>query len=374
MSMSTALQVSQALKATGQPTYLYGAGRFAKITIFGATGFLGRYVASRLGQLKARTNMPNRGCEMEIRHLKPMFSLGDAHFPFYSIRDETSVRQAIGESDIVINLVGKYYETKHIMKTRRADGTKSRINYGFAEIHEEWPAHLAKLSTEMGVRQLIHVSGMAADEHSDSSWARTKARGEEFVRREFPDATIVRPAPMFGDEDRFLNWLADFGSRYFFLPLADGGEHLLQPVWVQDVAEAIVACVDNDWQDDRLRVEGKTLELAGPHEYTWRELSTFVNDITGLEPRVVGVPHEPLEKIGAFWERLPVLNPRGPHFCMEDAKRQHMDVVMPDLTGRADALTFEHFDIKPTRIEDVAFSYLYRYRKGGHFARTRGYH
>eukprot|EP00953_Heterococcus_sp_UTEX-ZZ885_P003053 2180-Heterococcus_DN1.PRE.1 len=116
---------------------------------------------------------------------------------------------------------------------------------------------------------------MAADADSKSTWARTKAQGELEVRREFPDATIVRPGKMFGDEDRLLNWIANVPSKLGGLPLIDDGKHLLQPVWVQDVAEAIVGCVDNEWQDSALRVEGKTLELAGPEEYTWRELQAL---------------------------------------------------------------------------------------------------
>jgi NADH dehydrogenase (ubiquinone) 1 alpha subcomplex subunit 9 len=318
--------------------------------------------------------MPNRGCELEIRHLKPMFSLGDAWFPFYNIRDETSIRQAIGDSDIVINLVGKYYETKHIVKTLRPDGSKSRINYTFKEINEDFPTLLAKLSTEMGVRQLIHVSAMAADASSRSVWAQTKALGEQAVMSEFPDATIVKPAPMFGDEDRLLNWMADMGMNFRCLPLVEGGHHLMQPVWVQDVAETIVGCVDNDWQDSRLCVEGKTIELAGPHEYTWLELAEFVNDIKGYETPIIDVKAKYAELFGAFFEKLPVLNTRGPYYCLEDALRQEVDVIPPETTAERGVLGFDHFNQKPTRIEDVAFSYLYRYRKGGHFVRERGYH
>lgn len=369
--MSNALQVAKALKVAGKPTFVYGAGRFANVTIFGATGFLGRYVASRLGQLNTRCNMPNRGDELEVRHLKPMFALGNTYFPMYSIRDEDSIRKAIGNSDIVINLVGKYYETKGLVRTRRADGTKSRVNFGFKEIHEEWPSHLAHLCHDMGVKQLIHVSALGADAQSSSEWYRTKARGEEAVRRAFEDAIIVRPARMFGDEDRLLNWMAQLGSSFGFLPLVDGGEHLVQPVWVQDVAEAIVACIDNDWQDDRLRPDGQVLELAGPAEYTWRELQAFTEDITGRGTPVVSVPAKVAETVGAFFERLPVFNNRGPYYCLEDAVQQQLDIVATD---DANVLRFDYFDMKPTRIEDVAFNYLYRYRKGGHFTKARGYH
>jgi hypothetical protein len=113
-----------------------------------------------------------------------------------------------------------------------------------------------------------------------------------------------------------------------------------------------------------------------------------VNDITGLDRRLLDVPAPLLEAFGEFWEKLPVLNTRGPHFCREDAARQQLNVV---LSGAAEGtaaeaeaaaqrrqsegvLGLDHFDIKPTRIEDAAFAYLYRFRKGGHFTKTRGYH
>lgn len=370
MSNAT-VQVAQALKVAGKPTFLYGAGRFANVTLFGATGFLGRYVASRLGQLNTRCNMPNRGDELEVRHLKPMFALGNTHFPMYNIRDEESVRKAIGNSDIVINLVGKFYETKGLVRTRQPDGSKSRVNFSFEEIHEEWPAKLGRLCHDMGVKQMIHVSALGADPESSSRWYKSKAAGEKAVRAAFQDAIIVRPASMFGDEDRLLNWMAQMGSNFGFVPLLDGGERLLQPVWVQDVAEAIVACIDNDWQDDRLRPDGHTVELAGPAEYTWRELHDFVEDVTGRGHPAVSVPARLAQPVGAIFERLPVLNVRGPLYTLEDAVQQQLDVVA---TEDPSVLRFDHFDMKPTRIEDVAFNYLYRYRKGGHFTKAKGYH
>ncbi|CAN0105693.1 unnamed protein product, partial [Phaeothamnion confervicola] len=104
------------------------------VAIFGATGFLGRYVTNKLGQIGTRCYLPNRGCEMETRFLKPMFDLGQAWFPFYHPDDEPSIRAAIADADVVVNLIGKYYETRHPVPTRRADGMLSNVISSFEKV------------------------------------------------------------------------------------------------------------------------------------------------------------------------------------------------------------------------------------------------
>ena len=106
----------------------------------------------------------------------------------YSPRDDDSIRKAIQHADVVINLIGKHYETKHLVKTRREDGSLSNINYSFDEVHNTLPAKLARLSKEAGVKSFIHMSAMAANPNSNSKWSRSKAAGELSVREEFPEA------------------------------------------------------------------------------------------------------------------------------------------------------------------------------------------
>jgi hypothetical protein len=106
----------------------------------------------------------------------------------YSPRDEESIVASIKNSDVVINLIGKHYETKHLVPTRRADGSLSRINYTYEDVNVTIPQTLARLSREAGVKSFIHMSALAADSASSSRWARTKAEGEVAVRKEFPEA------------------------------------------------------------------------------------------------------------------------------------------------------------------------------------------
>lgn len=181
----------------------------------------------------------------------------------FSPRDKDSIIEAINKSDVVINLIGKNYETKHIVPTRRADGSLSRINFDFEEVNVTIPETLAQLSKECGVKTFIHMSALAADANSTSKWARTKAQGEVAVRNKFSDAVstlfcvliaifnrilpffqiIIKPAPIFGAEDRLLNWIGETINRLDFFPLLNSGANVIQPVYSVDVAKAIMQII-----------------------------------------------------------------------------------------------------------------------------------
>ena len=177
-------------------------------TVFGATGFLGRYVVNRLGKTGTRVVVPFRGDEKDVRHLKVMGDLGVVNFVETSIRSLEQIEAAVADADVVINLLGKHYET---------------LRWRFADVHTSFPAVLAEVCAAQGVERLVHVSALGAAADSPSEWARTKAMGEQALHEAFPAATIVRPASMFGDEDRFLNRIALMGGSFPFIPMVDGG-------------------------------------------------------------------------------------------------------------------------------------------------------
>lgn len=106
----------------------------------------------------------------------------------FSPRDEDSIRESLKHSDIVVNLIGKHYETKHAVPTRRADGSLSRVNFSFEEVHADIPRRIARIAKEAGVKSFVHMSALSADLESLSKWSQTKAMGEIAVREEFPDA------------------------------------------------------------------------------------------------------------------------------------------------------------------------------------------
>jgi len=299
---------------------------------------------------------------MEPRVLKPMFDLGQLGLMPYSARDDDSIRDSIKSSDIVINLVGKHYETKHIVPHRTINGKPSRVNWTFDEVHSEIPRKLARLSKEAGVSNFIHVSALAANNaDSKSEWSISKAAGERAVKEEFPEATIVRPATVFGPEDRFLNWIADTTEKFGAFPLLNGGKQMLQPVYSKDVALALMAIVNNCHD-----LEGKTFELVGPNDYTMREVTEFVQDVTTLRKPLIDIP-VPLASLAAKFLQN-AMNP----LLTEDGVSQMQDDVMP--SNAPGILGFADLGIVPHSMDKVAFDYLHRFRPGGHFTMVEGYH
>lgn len=330
-------------------------------TVFGAYGFVGRYFVNELGQCGSRVYVPFRGCEMEPRHLKPMFDLGQLGLMAFSPRDEESIKESIRNSDIVINMIGKHYETKHLVPTRREDGELSRINYSFQETHVEIPRTLARLCKEAGVESFVHVSALAGDPNSESAWSRSKYEGELAVREENPDAIIVRPATVFGWEDRFLNTFADITERLPFTPLLFGGETLTQPVYALDVGKALFAITQRHKD-----FKGATFQLAGPAEYSYKEIAEFVQDVTTVKKPLVDIPEFAATAAGNLLNETiePLLTPDQVIQMKEDC------VLKNDKSLK----TLHDLGIEPSSMDKYAFDFLHRFRPGGHFSQVEGYH
>lgn len=181
--------------------------------------------------------------EDSTRHLKLMGDLGMINaIPFHA-RDPDSIARAVEQSDVVINLLGKQYKTR---------------NFDFVGANVEAVSNIAKVCKEVGVPKFIHVSALAASEGSESEWLRCKAMGEAQVRNYYPDATILRPNVIFGEEDDFLNLMAKWTKIFGMIPIHGNGDNKLQPVYVDDVAECVRAAVFENAH------VGKTYELSGP--------------------------------------------------------------------------------------------------------------
>eukprot|EP00501_MAST-03F_sp_TOSAG23-6_P002643 GSMAST32.ASY1.ANO1.2786.1 assembled CDS len=295
--------------------------------------------------------IPYRGDDQEVRHLKLMGDYGKVVFHPFHAKDTNSVRQAMERSDVVINLIGKHYETKHVLPFM--------INNSFHDTHVKAAGTIAKCAKEMGVKQLIHVSALASSENSPSAWARSKAEGEKAVRSEFPEATIVRPATMFGDEDRFLNAYAVAARAAPRFALPNGGTAKVQPVFCHDVADAIEKMVRNP------NVVGKTFDLAGPDVLTAKECVEFVFRTIKRPPTVVDLPNAVLMASAFVAELLP--NPV--------TTRDKLILDMENITI-ADCGDRQHLDWSDlgmdvskdvTKMRDVSIRFLHQYRMGGHF-------
>jgi NADH dehydrogenase (ubiquinone) 1 alpha subcomplex subunit 9 len=317
------------------------------------------------------TYLGNRGDDLEMRFLKPMFELGRSRFSFYSPRDRDSMAEVIADADLVINMVGKYYETKHLVEKPSFPYLDYKVNTTFTEAHVDVPRTIAELCTELQVDNLIHVSSINASPDSQSEWARSKYEGEMAVKEAYPWATIIRPSQLFGIEDRLLNWFANAANRLPAVPLFEGGHALSQPVYAINVADVIQKIVD-----DPEKFEGRTVDLFGPTDYSYKELSSFVYDITAQEPTVLDVPKD-IAKLGAM-----VTDKFGSPIMTPDMVEQWSEDFIPTMTQeeydaqpQADKIyTMKDFGIEPVPIEKVSFNFLHRFREGGHFDYEKGYH
>ena len=314
------------------------------------------------------TYIGSREDEFAYRHLRTMFELGRAKYVFYSSRDKQSMADLIADADIVINMVGKHYDTRALEDTKTFPYLNYKIQTSIEEANVTVPKMIADLCKEMQVDNLIHVSSAAADPNSPSEWARAKYMGEQEVLSSYPWATIVRPTQMFGHEDRLLNWFANMAERFPMVPLVDGGHALTQPVWVDDVAKTINRIVD-----DPEKFEGRRVDCFGPQDYSYLELARFVYDITGQEPTVSDIPSQ-VVKYGAN-----VLQYMGNPMLTPDMVNLMSVDYLPELTdeeyaAQTEVFTMENLGVKATPIEKLAFKYLHRFRKGGHFILAEGYH
>ncbi len=305
------------------------------ITVIGATGFLGRHTVRALAKagwrIKAASRHPRRGF-----FLRPMGSVGQIELIKCDVRDASSVAAAVQDSDAVVNLTGILFE-----KGQR-----------FEDVQATGAAHVAEAAAAAGVTQLVHISAIGADRQSDSMYARTKAQGEEAVRRAIPGAVILRPSIIFGPEDSFFNKFAGMARYLPALPLIGGGRTRFQPVFVGNVAAAIVTALDSP------AARGRTFELGGPAIYSFRELMEIILKQTGRKRALIPLPFGLAGFNAALLQLLP--NP----LLTTDQVR----LLKKDNVASAGAPGLADLGITPTSVEAVVPSYLWRYRAKGEYA------
>lgn len=302
-------------------------------TIFGASGFLGKYVVNRLGKIGTRCVLPYRGDEVDVRHLRPGGDLGVINPMEMTIRSLDDIEAAVAGSNVVINLLGKHIETSR---------------WKFHDIHCAFPSVLAQVCADVGsVERLVHVSALGASVDAPSAFLRSKALGEEAVRDAFPSATIMRPATMFGDEDKFLNRIAKLSQTLPFYPIIDVATKQ-QPVYMDDVAAAIFQSVTTP------DMMGKTYDLVGPKTYTNKDIVDYVFDVIKEESNAVHLPPSVGYAVALGMQQLP-----NPWITVDGFRRQSVDLVTDET-----ALGFADIGMTDlTAMEDVGERYLTRFRK-----------
>lgn len=312
------------------------------VTIFGGSGFVGRYIARAMARegwrVRVAVRRPN-----EALFVKPYGVPGQVEPLACNIRDDASVRAMIRGADAVVNCVGIL------------NGIGKNT---FDAVQAEGAARVARIAAEEGVAQLVHISAIGADATSDSDYARTKAEGESAVLAAFPAAVILRPSIIFGTEDQFFNRFAGMTLLGPVLPVV-GAETKFQPVYVGDVAQAAVKGLLG-------QAAPGVYELGGPEVDTFRGLMGRMLKVIRRRRAVVNVPFF-LARIMAFcfdMVQAVTLGLIENKMLTRDQVRNlaRDNVVAPGAKGLAD------LGITPTAMEAVLPEYLWRYRPAGQFA------
>ena len=304
------------------------------ITVFGGTGFLGRHTVRALARAGFRVRVavryPNAGF-----FLPPMGNVGQIALVKCNVREADQVAAVVQGSHAVVNLTGILYQ---------------RGEQSFEAVHVEAAEAIAKAAHDVGVAALVHVSSLGADKDAESGYAASKGEGEQRVRAAFPDATILRPSLVFGPEDKFFNRFASLARILPFLPLIGGGHTKFQPVFVGDVASAIVRAIDDP------AARARTFELGGPTVYSFKELMQLILRETCRTRFLVPVPYF-LASIKAFFLQFlpnPLLTP-------DQVTLLRSDNVVTSENNLAS------LGIVPTSVEAEVPAYLWRFRPKGQY-------
>ena len=311
------------------------------VTVFGGSGFIGRHVVRALARAGWRVRVAVRRPDL-AGHLQPLGAVGQIHAVQANLRYRDSVERAVHGADAVVNLVGILNES----------GRQK-----FSAVQAQGARFIAEACAKAGITKLVQLSAIGADAHSASDYARSKAAGEAAMLACVPSAIILRPSLVFGPEDGFFNRFASLARLMPFLPLIGGGETKFQPVYVGDVAAAVLKAVDGE------AVPGAIYELGGPQVQSFKQLLEYILAVTNRKRPLVNLPFALARMQASLLELLP-----NPMLTVDQVTLLERDNVVG-----SDAITAGHtlagLGVTPTSIAAIVPSYLYRYRKHGQFER-----
>ena len=290
------------------------------ITVFGGTGFLGRRIVRHLRRCGFAIRIASRHPDRAER----LFALDDPKLQSVeaNIHDEGSVAEAVAGAYAVVNAVSLYIE----------QGRET-----FHSVHVESAQRLAAQARKAEVKRFAHVSGIGADATSPSLYIRKRGEGELAVRAAFADSTLVRPAVMFGPDDAFLTTIVKLLSRLSSYPMFGRGLTKLQPVYVEDVAEAIVRALQ------RTNIHAATFEFGGPRVYSYEELLRTVALEASLKSSLIPIPFAAWQVLARFAEILP-----RPLITRNQVELMQVDTVAsPEMPG------FKELGITPVAVEAI---------------------
>jgi NADH dehydrogenase len=307
-------------------------------TILGGGGFIGRYLVRNLTKKNYRCIIPTRN-SFQKGYLKTQATPGSIELINWNSNNFGRVKEAINNSDIVINLIGILYETK---------------KQKFKDIHVGIPEAISKVCSESDVKKFIHVSAIGASENSKSIYQRSKYQGETKALNNFKNTVIVRPSVVCGTEDNFTNLF----SKLSFSPVIPGVgiNYKFQPILVSDVADAIMQVIENK------NNEGKIYEIGGPKIISFGDMVKSIMKTLNKKRFVVEMPM-PIAKIQSSILSLLPISPIL-------TKDQCEILSESDNVVSNNHLTLEDVNIKPLEVEIAMQQWLWRFKEGGEFAKV----
>ncbi len=323
------------------------------VTVFGGSGFIGRYAARALVKQGYRVRIavrrPHLAGDVRLAGAPGWVDIVQAN-----IRNKKSVEAALDGADAVVNLVGILYE-------------KGAQNFEAAQ--REGAVNVAEACAKAGISRLVHMSAIGADPGATADYARTKGEAEIAVREVVPGAVILRPSIVFGPEDAFFNRFASLASHplstvFPFLPAIGGGKTRVQPVYAGDVADAIAAAVTRD------EAAGKTYELGGPATYSFKDIYAYISKTIDRTRFALPLPFfiaKPMGlTMGALWRYMPPLSLGlfgGPPIT-----GNQVDMLKDDNIVADGALTLADLGVTEREsVEAIVPTYLWRFRPYGQY-------
>ena len=299
-------------------------------TVFGGAGFLGRFVVKRLRREGYVVRVATRDTE-RVMGLRTRGPTGEIVPIYATFREPGTIRRAVLESTVVVNLIG-------ILAEKRPGD--------FHKVHAEGAETIAREARAAGVEALAHVSAIGADAASDSAYGRSKAEGERLVAAAFPGAAILRPSLVFGPDDKFFNRFAGMARLSPVMPVFFG-DTLMQPVYAGDVADAIAAVLE--------RRRAGVVELGGPDVMSFRDILRWILAETHRRRPLLEIPGAVAFLQAAFAERVPG----------KPLTRDQLRMLRHDNVVGGGAAGFAELGITPASIDLIVPGYLARFRPGG---------
>lgn len=309
------------------------------VTVFGASGFLGRHVVLALARRGYRIRAAVRRPDL-AEHLQPLGGVGQIMPVQANLRYRWSVDRAVEGADAVVNLVGILYQS----------GRQS-----FDVVQGFGPRAIAEAARAAGLNGIVHVSAIGADAASPAAYARSKAAGEAGVLETLPDSVILRPSIVFGPEDDFFNRFAAMARMSPVLPLVGGGVTKFQPVYVGDVAAAVAKAVDGGCKP------GTVYELGGPEVKSFKECLELMLEITRRKRLLLPLPFGAAEMQARVLQLLP-----KPLLTVDQVKMLRVDNVV-SAAAEAEGRTLAGLGINPSSLAAILPSYLTRFREHGQY-------